>query len=192
MCLLQTNKSLIFLINKSISDAYYHIIKQNLVNFNSNFELLKSSLLYSKIKYALKIDFVINIRFINKINKNDKEKNENIKYNKMNFEPKCFQIIYFYNYFKQINPQKKLKTKENTKKIKMYDYYTYDLYSENDIIPEIYINKEQISFDISNNIENFAFIQPILPFKINDRGIINLEIFTSNNNFVEPFSIKFI
>ena len=107
----------------------------------------------------------------------------------MNFEPKCFQIIYFYNYFKQINPQKKLKTKENTKKIKMYDYYIYDLYSENDIIPEIYINKEQISFDINNNIENFAFIQPILPFKINDRGIINLEIFTSNNNFVEPSSI---
>ena len=74
MCLLQTNKSLIFLINKSISDAYYLIIKQNLVYFNSNFELLKSSLLYSKVKDALKIDFVINIRFINKINKNDKDK----------------------------------------------------------------------------------------------------------------------
>ena len=189
MNLLQTNKSLIFLINKSFSDAYYHKIKENLVNFNSNFELLKSSLIYSKVKDALKIDFVINIRFVNKIYKANIEKNENNEFSK-NFEPKCFQVIYCYNYFRQINPNQKLKTKENTRAINMYDFYTYDLYSENDKTPDIYITKEQISFNINNNFEKLAFIQPILPFKINDKGIINLEIFTSNNNFVNPSSIK--
>ena len=39
--------------------------------------------------------------------------------------------------------EKKLLTKENTKIVSMYDYYTYDLYSENDDTPDIYINKEQ-------------------------------------------------
>ena len=48
----------------------------------------------------------------------------------------------------------------------MYDYYTYDLYSENDDTPDIYINKEQLIFN-SNNIsgeDKLVFIQPILPF----------------------------
>ena len=221
MNLLQTNKSLIFLINKSISDAYYHNIKKNLINYRSNFELIKCSLAYSKVKDALKIDFVINIRFVNKIYNNfalNIEKNENprnkenneingknekkensenndsnkiiIKNNEKSFEPKCFQIIYFYNYFKPVNPKTKLKTKENTKTINMYDYYTYDLYSENDKTPNIYINEDQSSFNINNNTDKLTFIQPILPFKINDKGIINLEIYTSNNDFVNPSSIK--
>ena len=197
MNILQTNKSFIFLINRSISNAYYFQIKNNLNKINSDIELLKCSLVYSKVKDALKIDFVINIRFINKIfNKNIKNLGKNDFFTidpEKNMEPKCFQLLYFYNYFKSINPQKKLKTKENTKKVNMYDYYTYDLYSENDKIPNIYINKEQSLFNnnnISNKTDKLVFIQPILPFKINDKGIINLEIYSSNNNFINPSSIK--
>ena len=92
-----------------------------------------------------------------------------------------------------MNSQQKLKTKENTKKILMYDYYTYDVYPENYKTPNIYINKEQLYFkdNISdNNIDKLLFIQPILPFKVNDKGIINLEIYSSNNDFVMPSSIK--
>ena len=199
MNILQTNKSFIFLLNKSISNAYYYKIKKNLDKIKSDWELIKCSLVYSKVKEALKIDFVINIRFINNIfNKNITNINKNEFFNMDNekkMEPKCFQIIYFYNYFKSINPQKKLKTKENTKTINMYDYYTYDLYPENDKIPNVYINKEQSLFNNSNNINNtdkLVFIQPILPFKINDKGIINLEIYSSNNNFINPCSIKII
>ena len=193
MNLLQTNKSLIYLINKSISDAYYPIIKSHLSKYKSYFELIKCSLVYSKIKETIKIDFVINIRFVNKILKkkiNEENNNYYILEKEKNYEPKCFQIIYFYNYFKSINPQKKLKTKENTRIVNMYDYYTYDLYSEYDKLPTIYINKEQSSFN--NTTDKLAFIQPILPFKINDKGIINLEIYTSNNDFINPSSIKII
>ena len=189
MNLLQTNKTLIFLINKAITNAYYPIIKNKLNKFNSNFELLKCSLVYSKIKDLLKIDFVIKIRFLNKLYNNNNNFFSFEKEKKM--KPKCFQIIYFYKYFKSKLFQTKLKTKENTKIEKMYDYYTYDLYSDNDIFPNIYINKEHSPSD--NNIANkLVFVQPILPFKINDKGIINFEIFSSNNEFINPSSIKII
>ena len=198
MNLLQTNKSLIFLINIAISNAYYHQIKKYLNKYKNDFELLKSSLIYSKVKNALKIDFVINIRFLkNTFNNNIKIDRQNELFNIENvkeMEPKCFQIIYFYKYFKSLNPKKRLQTKENTKKVNMYDYYTYDLYSENDEIPNIYLNKEQLIFN-NNNIKSedkLVFIQPILPFKIKDKGIINLEIYSSNNDFINPSSIKIV
>ena len=187
MNLLQTNKSIILLINKSISNAYYHIIKKNIKNYKNDFELLKSSLVYSKVKNSLKIDFVINIRFLKNIYNNEIESDNK---SQKEMEPKCFQILYFYKYFKSINPKMKLKTKENTKQVNMYDCYTYDLYSENDETPNIYINKEPLIFN--NNInaeEKLVFIQPILPFKVKDKGIINLEIYSSNNNFINPSSI---
>ena len=35
-------------------------------------------------------------------------------------------------------------------------------------------------------------IQPILPFTLNDKGIINLELYTTNNGFIDPNSIKIL
>ena len=187
MCLLKTNKSLIFLINKAISNAYYFRIKENLSQFISDFELLKCSLIYTKVKDSFKIDFETKIIF--KKQKNANNINDD---NEKKISPRCYQIIYFYNYFKSINPQVKLKTKENTKKIKMYDYYTFDLYSENDSnYPNIFINKEQSLFDI-NASDKLVYIQSILPFKINDKGILNLEIYSSNYDFINPSSIKIV
>ena len=122
MNLLQTNKSLIFLINRAITNAYYHIIKNKLNKFKSDFELLKCSLIYSKIKDLLKIDFVIKIRFLIKLsyNKNKKNNNNFFSFEKeIQIEPKSFQIIYFYKYFKPKYPKAKLITKENIKKEKM-------------------------------------------------------------------------
>ena len=187
MCVLKTNKSLIFLVNKAISNAYYFRIRHYLYKFNSYIELLNCSLIYTKVKDSVKIDFETKIRFRKHARSN------NIKdgyYNEKEMTPKCFQIIYFYNYFKSVNSQIKLKTKENTKKIKMYDYYTFDLYSEYDTnFPYIYINKEQSLYDI-NNTDKLVYIQPILPFKINDKGILDLEIYSSNYDFINPSSIK--
>ena len=191
MNLLQTNKSLIFLINRAITDAYYHTIKNKLNKFKSDFELLNCSLVYSKIKDFLKIDFVIKIRFLNKLYNKNKNNNFFSFEKEKKIEPKCFQVIYFYKFFKSKLPLAKLKTKENSKKEKMYDFYTYDLYSDNDIFPNIYINKENSSFN--NNItDKLVFVQPILPFKINDKGIINFEIYSSNNEFINPSSIRII
>ena len=187
MCLLKTNKSLIFLINKAISNAYYFRIKENLSQFNSDFELLKCSLIYTKVKDSFKIDFETKVLFTKQKNTNNINDN-----NEKKISPRCYQIIYFYNYFKSLNPQIKLKTKENTKKIKMYDYYTFDLYSENDSnFPNIFIHKEQSLFDI-NASDKLVYIQPILPFKINDKGILNLEIYSSNYDFINPSSIKIV
>jgi hypothetical protein len=144
-------------------------------------------LVYTKVKDSIKIDFEAKIRF-----KKHKNSNNNNNYNEKDMTPKCFQFIYFYNYFKSINSQIKLKTKENTKKVKMYDYYTFDLYSENDNnFPDIFINKEQSLFDI-NASDNLTYIQPILPFKINDKGILDLEIYSSNYDFINPSSIKIV
>ena len=64
----------------------------------------------------------------NHINNENIDNNEKNEINEKSFEPKFFQIIYFYNYYKPVYPKTKLKTKENTKTINMYDYYTYDLY----------------------------------------------------------------
>ena len=183
MSLLQTNKSLISLINKSITDAYFLIIKKNLKKYKSIFELLKCSLIHTKLKDSFKIDFVINIRFIDPNNINSNIKAEELT-------PKCYQIIFFYQCYKPIEPNAKLKTKENTKKIKMYDYYTFDLYPNGSHFPSIYITKESQQLTDKNAEEKLVYIQPILPFKFNDKGIINFEIYSSKNDFIVPSSIK--
>ena len=63
--LLKSNKSLIALINKAISDSYVTKIKDNLKKYKKIFEIIKCSLIYTKLKNSFKIDFVLNIRFIN-------------------------------------------------------------------------------------------------------------------------------
>ena len=181
--LLKSNKQLISLINKSIADAYYLRIKKNLLKFKHIFELLKCSLIYTKIKDSFKIDFVINIRFINpsKIYANINEEE---------LLPKCYQILFFYQCYKPLEPNAKLKTKENTKKVKMYDYYTFDLYPNRYQFPSIYITKESQQINDKNIEEKLVYVQPILPFKFNDKGIINFEIYSSKNDFISPPSIK--
>ena len=63
----------------------------------------------------------------------------------------------------------------------MYDYYTFDLYPEqkknNNINYNnpIFISKELSLFEKDGN-NNIVNIQPILPFTLNDKGIINLEL----------------
>ena len=57
------NKKFRLLINKSISDAYYLKIKENFEKFKEYLDILKYSLIYSRIKDLLKIDIVINVRF---------------------------------------------------------------------------------------------------------------------------------
>ena len=80
-------------------------------------------------------------------------------------------------------------------KLKLFDYYIYDLYPEksgnnNSTNKSVFISKELSLFEKDGN--NIINIQPILPFSINDKGIINLELYTTNNGFVSPESIKII
>ena len=183
--LLKSNKSLILLINRTIADAFFSKIKENLIKYKNIFELLKCSLIYTQLKQSFKIDFVINIRFVNQ----NKIKNDNTT---EELTPKCYQLLFFYQCLKPSEPNAKLKTKETTKKIKMYDYYTFDLYPNEYRFPNIYITKESQQLPDQTKEEKLVYIQPILPFKYNDKGIINFEIYSSKNNFIDPSSIKVI
>ena len=58
--------------------------------------------------------------------------------------------------------------------------------------PNIYITKESQQLPDQTKEEKLVYIQPILPFKYNDKGIINFEIYSSKNNFIDPSSIKVI
>ena len=195
------NRKLCTLINTAITNAYYFNVKECLLKYNNIIELLKCSIVQSRIKSSLKIDFVLSIRFIHL--KNDmmnKDKKIKLGDKDNNFiEPLFFEFRYIYNYYQKGKKRKELITKEEYEKLsnrpKMFDYYTYDLYPEKSEInnitsKSIYISKELSLFAKDGN--NIVSIQPILPFSVNDKGIINLELYTTNNGFVDPESIKII
>ena len=194
------NKNLILLINTALVNAYYFNIKESLMKYSNIFEVIKCTLVLYKIKEALKIDFVINFRFVNKKTElyNTKLKlgtNNNFK------DPVYCQICYIYSHFLKTKNKKELITKEEhekqIKRAKLYDYYTFDLYPEKSKNNSYYnnysafISKELSLFEKDGN-NHIVNIQPILPFTLNDKGIINLELYTSNNGFIDPSSIKIL
>ena len=200
------NKQLCILINTALVNVYYFNIKESLMRYCNFLELLKCTIVQSKIKETLKIDFVMNFRFVNN---NSNKKLNNYKYrinlndsNNKFIEPLYLQFGYIYNYFQKVKNKKELITKEEyekqIKRLRMYDYYTFDLYPENNknnknnnniLKKPIFISKELSLFEKDGN-NSIVNIQPILPFGINDKGIINLEIYTTNNGFIDPDSIK--
>ena len=204
------NKQLCILINTALVNTYYFNIKEPLMRYCNFLEVLKCTIVQSKIKDTLKIDFVMNFRFINNNNINNKKPNNNkyrINLNGSNnkfIDPLYLQFGYIYNYFQKVKNKKELITKEEyekeIKRLKMYDYYTFDLYPENNkntknnnnlLKTPIFISKELSLFEKDGN-NSIVNIQPILPFNINDKGIINLEIYTTNNGFIDPDSIKIV
>ena len=194
------NKKMIILINTALAYAYYPNIRNYLLKYNDILELLKCTIVKTQIKDSLKIDLVINIRFLNSKYHNilSKYKKENISF----IEPLYFQFTYLYNYFPKIKPKKELITKEEyenqnkSKKLKMYDNYTFDLYPGDYLINNyinnfhIFISKELPIKERDNN--NLGYVQPILPFLENDKAIINLELYSTDNGFIDPKSIKIV
>ena len=182
------NKKLLLLINKSIAKSYYNKIKQEFLKYNNLFELIKCNIIFSKIKEALKIDLIANIRIINK-------KENNI------LDPLYIKLSYAYNYFKKIKLDKELITKEdyeiqkNEKIEKICDYYSFDFY------PKIFYEKNK---NINNNIiyiskelpiqgkdcNNIATVQPILSFKEKDQGFLNFQIYNTEKGFIDFTQIK--
>ena len=129
------NKQLCILLNTALANAYYFSIKEALLKYNNIIELLKCTIVQSKIKDALKIDFVISIRFINDKNENKCKRKIKLRGEDNKFvDPLYFQFCYIYNYFQKVKNKKELITKEEyeslIKRLKMYDYYTFDLYPE--------------------------------------------------------------
>lgn len=176
------NKKMRILINKSIYDTFYFKIKKNIKKYQEFLEVLKYSLVYSKVKGLLRIDLMLTIRF--------NDKNKQIALN----TPFHFKLIYLYEYLKKIR-------KDDTNKL--YDCYGFDLFlgnkkdNEKDNNLEVQTNEFKGIY-FSKQITNFGYdkndellnIQPILPFKINDKGIFNIEIYSCKNYFINPNSIK--
>ena len=168
------NRKLKLLLNKCIFNAYYLNIRKHLKLYHEFLEVLKYNIIYSKIKNLLKIDLMITIRFIDK-------KNKIALHN-----PRHFQLIYLYEYLK--------KNKNNNK---LYDCYGFDLFCDNkekeknidSKFTGIYLSKQITLFGNDKNDE-LINIQPILPFKINDKGIFNLVIYTSNDCFINPSNLQ--
>ena len=175
------NKKLMLLINKSLIDSYHSNIRRNLKRYNNYLEPIKSTLLYtySKNRCSLKIDFILSIRFIDKKNKIT--------------NPKHFQLLYLFEFLKDKNmPKNKSKNKN-----RLYDCYGFDIIPEIDLIEKeskkefkgVYLSKQMSRFNIDKNDE-LINIQPILPFKFNDIGIFNFEIFSNQNYFINHKNLK--
>jgi len=183
------NKKLLLLINKSITKSYYIKIKNELSQYKSFFDLIKFSIFRSKIKDALKMDIIANIRIIM-----NQERNNIL-------EPLYIKLGYSYNFFRKIRFNKDLITKEEyefqtkLKNEKLCDYYSFDFYpyqinSSNKINKNnrIYISKElPIQGKDCNNI---ATVQPVLSFLEQDEGIMNFEIYNAEKGFVNYEEIK--
>ena len=176
---LKLNKYMRLLFNTILRNVYFNKIIPKLRQFKHNFQILKSKIHYSKIKNKLKIDLITNIRFISNNNNNDEEDD--------NFEPINISILYAYNYF---NIENNDKNKQNKKiKSKIYDFYSFDIFSDkNNDFPSIYMTREFTSFNL--DMLQKTYIQPILPFKLNDIGEFVFNIFSPEKNFINPLEIN--
>ena len=176
---LKLNKYMRLLFNTILRNVYFNKIIPKLRQFKHNFQILKSKIHYSKIKNKLKIDLITNIRFISNNNNEDEEDD--------NFEPINVSILYAYNYF---NIENNDKNKQNKKiKSKIYDFYSFDIFSDkNNDFPSIYMTREFTSFNL--DMLQKTYIQPILPFKLNDIGEFVFNIFSPEKNFINPLEIN--
>ena len=179
---LKLNKYMRLLFNTILRNVYFNKIIPKLRQFKKNFQILKSKIHYSKIKNKLKIDLITNIRFISNNNNEDEEDD--------NFEPINISILYAYNYFNIENNNNNDKIKQNKKiKSKIYDFYSFDIFSDkNNDFPSIYMTREFTSFNL--DMLQKTYIQPILPFKLNDIGEFVFNIFSPEKNFINPLEIN--
>ena len=174
------NKKLMLILNKTLVDSYFFSLKKNLRKYSNFLEPIKSTLVYtlSKIRGSLKIDIMFSIRFIDKRNKISPE------------NPKHFQLLYLFDFLKD----KKI-IKEGNNKNRLYDCYGFDIIPEiienksKEEFKGIYLSKSLPRFNIDKNDELIS-VQPILPFKFNDKGIFNFEIFSNQNLFINPRTLR--
>ena len=180
------NKKLMLILNKTLIDTYFISLKKNIKKYSNFFEPIKSTLIYtySKIRGSLKIDIMFSIRFIDKKNKITSQ------------NPKHFQLLYLFDFIKDKNTININKDKSKNKN-RLYDCYGFDIVPENNNIKNnskkefkgIYLSKSMPRFNIDKNDELIS-VQPILPFKFNDKGIFNFEIFSNQNLFINPRSLR--
>ena len=179
--ILKLNKHIRFLFNTILRNVYFNKIIPKLRQFKNHFQILKSKIHYSKIKNKLKIDLITNIRFISNNYNNNNDEDDN------NFEPINISLLYAYNYFNIEKKNDKIQNK--IIKSKIYDFYSFDIFSDkNNSFPSIYMIREFTSFNL--DMLQKTYIQPVLPFKLNDIGEFVFNIFSPEKNFINPSEIN--
>ena len=162
---LNLNKHIRLLINTTLRDIYYPNLIKKLKKTSPNIELIKSKIQYERIKKGIKIDIIANIRFLTE---------------EENFSPKNISIVYLYRNFN---------FDKDKKKERFIDYYTFDYFPEKTTyFPSLYMIREFTSYYLDNLQK--TYIQPILPFKTYDQALLNLNIYSPENFFIEPKSLK--
>ena len=160
------------MVNIMIRNVYFNSIIPQLKKNNPYFEILRSKIHYSTVKKKLfKIDLVVTFRII------PQKQNDVTSVIK---EYKNITIAFIYKH-----------TKTSQSKAKLVDYYSFDLIntnSRNSIFPPIYMTREFKTLNM--DVLQKTYIQPILPFKIFDQGIINIQIYSPENLFVDYKEIK--
>lgn len=175
------------LFNTLMRNVYYNAIIPKLKRNNYYLQLLRSKIRYSLIRnQSMKIDLVVYFRFEFNTFILNKKYPDLEQYD--NFINKNITLAFIYKNSRTYQDKNNINDKPNTSS-HLVDYYSFDLFHNNiSRFPSIYMTREFTTF--TNDILQKTYIQPILPFKLEDKGIININIFSPENLFVEPSSIK--
>ena len=188
IALKKLNKQVNFLVNYSIYKRYFVKIKAEIEKFSGIFSCVKNKMLFTFKENDLKIDMILSLKF-----------KENPDFYKSRISSVItFDFLYMYSYIKNLFLNDKvLITQEeynNNKNTKYCDVYKFDivssksgLFNKREDLP-LYMLREFSSFNV-DNLLNKTFVQPILPFRFNDVGVINLTVYSFNNYFINPENI---
>ena len=211
--LLNINKHFRIYFNTILINVYYNKIINKLKKYKNFYEIIKKKIVFTKIKGKIKIDFQITIRFLMNLNHplnmtilyayNYKHQNNSINNNNnissiLNSSEINKSIISNNN---SININSSINLNNNNNQIKnskIVDFFSFDLFpsienanniNENFLFPNIYMIREFTTFNLDNTLQK-TYIQPILPFRQFDEGILSFQIYSPSKNFINPNSIQ--
>ena len=213
--LLNINKHFRIYFNKILINVYYDKIINKLKKYKNYYEIIKKKIIFTKIKGKIKIDFQITIRFLMNLNhplnmtilyaynykhqNNSINNNNNISLILNSSEINKSMISNNNNNSININSSVNLNNSINQiKNSKIVDFFSFDLFpsnentnniNENFLFPNIYMIREFTTFNLDNTLQK-TYIQPILPFRQFDEGILSFQIYSPSKNFINPNSIQ--
>lgn len=165
--LFNTCKQMRAFLKYSIETVYLQKILQQIKKSNAFFDILSAKLHYSKLRQkSIKIDYVTTIRFKNIFNSYIPYQNKATN----------IGISFIYKHF-------------SSQSARFIDYYSLDLIPFDGVVPSIFMTREFTTFTLDHLQK--TYIQPILPFKTDDQGLLNIKIYTPENGFVNPNSLLF-
>ena len=202
--LLNINKHFRIFFNTILINVYYNKIINKLKKYKNFYEIIKKKIIFTKIKGKIKIDFQITIRFLMNLNhplnmtilyayNYNQENNNNNNNNNFLLNSNEINKSTISNSININNS-----TNFNMKNSKIVDFFSFDIFpshentndtNENFLFPNIYMIREFTTFNLDTSLQK-TYIQPILPFRQFDAGILSFQIYSPSKNFINPNSIQ--